>query len=637
MILLAAVLWASNVDVARAALAKGDLLEATLAVQAGLAESPKDHTLAELGAALLRDVDPARAGALRAALGPPAAPLPVVGPAAPVQGAGEAFVNVASATVRAAPKESARAVKSLAIGSRVEVGRVENGFAAVAGGWIRSDLLSSQAPTVESLQREAAAAGDADRKLSLLWRALHLDARDAVLESAVAAAFEARRPTIAVAAAELAVSRGAPAAARPSASSHDELRRALYRAVVARHAAPFLETVRLSSWRDPAAPDLTAGIPLLEAWETVLGDPKNVAWIGLQRALLSPVNESQPVMRSFEAGGYFIGMVPQEGVWRVSSLSLGEGAAACVVADATLRGGASAKKEAVGYARRGTPVGRLLSRAGWTLVRVGRYDHAFGWLRDTEIAATCPPDPDPAPRAAAGPIHLATCSSLDGAILVARWTPGGRLEPLLPHKASARELQSFALAPWSSVGADDIGRTPFPRPRSIPAWANGDAGGGRAPAHVRLGPGCFGEAGLLATAPVRALEPETISESGTPTDAATGPYSRVEKVKGRALHLHLREAGGKRCWGWSMRADATGDETCAEETADKEGPIPPGHPEDRWFELDAGGTSFFLRLRPFSEPADNGGTSDYLELMLVDANGNELESIQMHVKTQWGC
>ena len=86
-----------------------------------------------------------------------------------------------------------------------------------------------------------------------------------------------------------------------------------------------------------------------------------------------------------------------------------------------------------------------------------------------------------------------------------------------------------------------------------------------------------------------------------------------------------------------MRADATGDETCSEQTADKEGPIPPSYPEDRWFELDAAGGTVFLRVRSTSGPADNGGTSDYLELMLIDAKGKQLDSISMHVKTQWGC
>jgi hypothetical protein len=132
------------------------------------------------------------------------------------------------------------------------------------------------------------------------------------------------------------------------------------------------------------------------------------------------------------------------------------------------------------------------------------------------------------------------------------------------------------------------------------------------------------------------MEFETIREEGTPDKFAEGSYVQLRKMKNGPFYLHLREGGGKRCWGHSTRAEDIQLTTCSERRMDEGQHVPPDHPADHWLKLDVG-PGYLLLVTPNHEPADNGGTSEGIGLEIHDMSGVSLGGIQLHLKTRWGC
>jgi hypothetical protein len=127
-----------------------------------------------------------------------------------------------------------------------------------------------------------------------------------------------------------------------------------------------------------------------------------------------------------------------------------------------------------------------------------------------------------------------------------------------------------------------------------------------------------------------------VREEGTPDEFAEESYVQLRKMKNGPFYLHLREGGGKRCWGHSTRADDVQLTTCSERKMDEGQHVPPDHPEDNWLKLDVG-PGYILQVTPGTEPAENGGTSEDIRLEIHDIGGAPLGGIQLHLKTQWGA
>jgi hypothetical protein len=327
---------AATVAAARAALSAGDPLAALEAASAGLAAHPEDATLELLGAALLERASPDRAALLRATAAAPQGPLPTLPPEAPAGASGDAWVNVASAAVRASPSERARRVGALRIGTRVRVLEVAGAFARVEAppgggearapsGFVARDLLSARAPALPDLlaaaERVAASAPEAE--LTLLWRALALaPARADVLDRLLAASFAARRYDVAVEAVDAAMRAGRWRADAPAQfAAPGALRLHLLRAAVAKDAAalvPLLGALERVVHHDFDGPE---HVPLDAWYGNDLADPAAALWPALRDLLLSSPLRA-PDAWTFARGPSSLSIARDGAAWRLVAFDL---------------------------------------------------------------------------------------------------------------------------------------------------------------------------------------------------------------------------------------------------------------------------------------------------------------------------
>jgi hypothetical protein len=287
----------------KAQLLNGDSLTALSIAEKALGQYPDDPDLNAVTASVLQDVDPARAAQLRAKGGSAPVPLPTVPSNDPAVAKQVAWVNVASAAVRASASEKAKLSLRLPIGSRVRVEKLGKDFAQVTfphpdtdrpvRGFIHRSLLSPKQPTVDGLLEEAKRqkTSGADFELALLWRALNLAAnRNDLYQAVLDAAFATRRYDVAVDALKVAIrGRQWPPPKEVYFPSAEALRLHLWRAAQATwgeglaRGIPFVKRFVMGTQEGGLVP---AG----SMWDR---RPESPLWPALKAVLLSPVDRTE--------------------------------------------------------------------------------------------------------------------------------------------------------------------------------------------------------------------------------------------------------------------------------------------------------------------------------------------------------
>lgn len=326
---------------AQRSLARADFLGTIAAAEALLQSQPGNQDASALLMLLLSDADPARAARLRRTAIPEPPSLPEIPSDDPPRAAGLAYVDVASARLSAKAGRNARLVARVRVGTEVRVVSIRDGSARLviddagdgpARGYMRADLLSTNAPTVAGflMKADALKSRGAEFELAMLWRAINLDARRPdVLERLVASAFATRRFGLAVSGARLAVASGRFTLADLDAGfvSAESLRVQLGRDAFAKSGGVTFHLRGITRYVMALVGDQSDGITMTVGDYFSGAGSRSPLWPALQRLLLS-----SPVVRSddrwlFDTSGSALELKRTEGRWRVSIFELPGGGA----------------------------------------------------------------------------------------------------------------------------------------------------------------------------------------------------------------------------------------------------------------------------------------------------------------------